>query len=154
MVARRGECVNPWSYSNTWQKTHGLIRTIRGRQTERVARPLLIGMRDHRVSAARLSAAVVKYRWTVSERAKPPADCDSFPDGNQPLSDRVANQFRLVLQPEFAHQAGAMVLDRAGADVQTAGNFRACVSLRSKLQDLTLPHRQRFMRIKGPRLGL
>ncbi len=64
----------------------------------------------------------------------------------------VANQVRLVLQSEFLHQSGAVILHRPLADVEPCGDLRIRLPLRRQLQHLALPRREGFVRIEGPAL--
>src|SRR2546429_4636432 len=73
---------------------------------------------------------------------------------NQPVAYGVANEFRLVPQPESLRQSGSVILHRPLADVEPGGNLRIGLPLRRQLQHLTLPRRQGFVRIDWARLGL
>ena len=64
------------------------------------------------------------------------------------MADGVANQFRLVLQPESLHQSGAVILHRPLADVEPCGNLRIRLPLRRQLQHLTLSRCEGFVRIE------
>ena len=78
----------------------------------------------------------------------------SFLQGNEPSPHGVADQFGLVLEPEFPHQVGAMVLDRPLADVETRSDVSACLPLGCQLQYLALSRSQCFVRVElgGPGL--
>src|SRR5436309_12096346 len=65
----------------------------------------------------------------------------------------MANQSRLVLQPECLHQSGTVFLHCPLADVEPCGNLRVGFSLRCQLQHLTLSRSEVCVRIRWVRLG-
>ena len=64
----------------------------------------------------------------------------------------MANQSRLVLQPECLHQSGTVFLHCPLADVEPCGNLGVCIPLSRELQHLALPGSKGFVRLE--RAGL
>ena len=73
---------------------------------------------------------------------------------DEPAPHGVAHQFGLVLEAEFPHHVGAVVLDRSLADVEPGGDLRAGLPLGGELEYLALRGRQRLVRVElgGPGL--
>jgi hypothetical protein len=70
----------------------------------------------------------------------------------QAVAHCVANQLRLILQSEFLHQNGAVVLNRPLTDIETLRHLRVGFAFRSQLENLSLTRSEGIMWIKRARL--
>src|SRR5262245_47923518 len=64
---------------------------------------------------------------------------------DDPLADRVADEARRLVDPELAHQPGAMELRRLDADAQDLRDLLRRLALRDQLEDLLLARGQRLL---------